>query len=95
MRTNGTDLAELPSADAVLLDLTPRQVVAVAGDRLPDRYRRALRRFRYGPGVHKVDWALDGPIPWTAAACRVAGTVHVGGTLDEVAAAEPTPGAAD
>ncbi len=79
---------ELPPAKAVLLDLTPRQVLAVAGHRLPDRYRRRLGRYRYGPGVFKLDWALAGPIPWRAEACRQAGTVHVGGTLDEVAAAE-------
>jgi phytoene dehydrogenase-like protein len=79
---------ELPSDAAVLLDLTPRQVVAVAGDRLPARYRRGLERYRYGPGVFKVDWALDGPIPWSAPACRRSTTVHVGGTLAEVAAAE-------
>lgn len=58
------DLGELPSASVVVLDLTPRQVLEVAGDRLPHRYRRRLERFRYGPGVFKVDWALDGPVPW-------------------------------
>jgi phytoene dehydrogenase-like protein len=79
---------DLPAARALLLDLTPRQVLRVAGSRLPDRYRRALGRYRYGPGVFKVDWALDGPIPWTAPECRRAGTVHVGGTLEEVAASE-------
>jgi phytoene dehydrogenase-like protein len=81
-------LAELPRADAVLLDLTPRQVVEVAGDSLPGRYRRSLERFRYGPGVFKVDWALDGPIPWTNPDCGLAATVHLGGTLAEVVAAE-------
>jgi phytoene dehydrogenase-like protein len=80
--------AELPPADDVLFDLTPRQVLAIAGDRFPPRYRRRLERFRYGPGVFKVDWALDGPVPWTAEACRDAGTVHLGGTLQEVATAE-------
>jgi phytoene dehydrogenase-like protein len=60
----------------------------MAGSMLPEGYRRHLARYRYGPGVFKVDWALDGPIPWTAEACRMAGTVHAGGTLDEVAAAE-------
>lgn len=72
----------------VLLDLTPRQVIRVAGHRLPTRYRRALARYRYGPGAFKLDWALSGPIPWVAAACRRAGTVHLGGTLDEIARAE-------
>lgn len=76
------------NARAVLLDLTPRQVAEIAGDRLPAGYVRALRRFRYGPGVFKVDYALDGPVPWQAEPCRRAGTVHVGGTLEEVAASE-------
>ena len=79
---------ELDGAGAVLFDVTPRQLLALAGHRLPDRYRRKLARFRYGPGVFKVDWALDGPIPWQAEACRRAGTVHVGGTLEEIAASE-------
>jgi phytoene dehydrogenase-like protein len=82
------DLGQLPTSRATLLDLTPRQVVSVAGHRLPDRYRRALLRYRYGPGVFKVDWALDGPIPWTNEAARGAGTVHVGGTFEEVAESE-------
>jgi phytoene dehydrogenase-like protein len=81
-------LAELPTADAVLLDLTPRQVLAVAGDAVPDRYRRALVRYRYGPGVFKLDLVLDGPIPWANAECSGAATVHLGGTLDEITAAE-------
>jgi phytoene dehydrogenase-like protein len=79
---------DLPPARVVFLEVTPRQVLALAGHRLPGRYRRALGRYRYGPGVFKVDWALAGPIPWRAAACRRAGTVHVGGPLEEVAAAE-------
>jgi phytoene dehydrogenase-like protein len=79
---------DLPSARAVLLDLTPRQVLEVAGDHLPSRYRRVLRRYRYGPGVFKVDWALDEAIPWSAPACRRSATVHVGGTMDEIARAE-------
>jgi len=82
---------EFPDARAVLLDVTPRQVLALAGHRLPGRYKRALARYRYGPGVFKVDWALSGPIPWRAAECRRAGTVHVGGTLEEVAVAERAP----
>jgi phytoene dehydrogenase-like protein len=81
-------LDSLPRARAVLLDVTPRQLVAMAGDRLPPRHRQALERFRYGPGVCKVDWALGGPVPWQAAACREAGTVHLGGTLAEVARSE-------
>jgi len=83
-----TSLSELPPARAVLLDLTPRQVLRIAGDELPARYRAALARYRYGPGVFKVDWALDGPVPWRDEAVAGAGTVHLGGTLAEVAAAE-------
>ena len=81
-------LDDLPPARHVLLDVTPRQLVALAGDRLPARDRAALGRFRYGPGVCKVDWALSGPVPWQAAACQEAGTVHLGGTLAEVARSE-------
>lgn len=72
----------------VLLDVTPRQLLALAGSRLDGRYRRALERYRYGPGVVKVDYALAGPVPWRASECARAGTVHLGGTLDEIAAAE-------
>ncbi len=79
---------ELDGAGAVLMDVTPRQVLDLAGHRLPARYARALRRFRYGPGVFKLDWALDGPIPWRDEDARRAGTVHLGGTLDEIAASE-------
>jgi phytoene dehydrogenase-like protein len=81
-------MRDVPSARAVLFDLTPRQLLAIAGDRLPARFRRTLRRFRYGPGVFKVDWALDGPVPWKADACGRAGTVHLCGTLDEIRASE-------
>jgi phytoene dehydrogenase-like protein len=81
-------LAELPAASAVLLDTSPRTLALLAGDRLPSRYRSALRRFRYGPGVCKVDFALSGPVPWTNPDCRVAGTLHLGGTFEQVAAAE-------
>jgi phytoene dehydrogenase-like protein len=81
-------LDDLPRSRLVLLDLTPRQVLRVAGARLPERYRRALARFRYGPGAFKVDYALSAPIPWRARECAGAGTVHVGGSLEEIAAAE-------
>jgi phytoene dehydrogenase-like protein len=81
-------LAELPSARAVLLDVSPRALDSLAGDRLPDRYRAALRRFRYGPGICKVDFALAGPVPWTSEDCRRAGTLHLGGTFEQIAAAE-------
>jgi phytoene dehydrogenase-like protein len=81
-------LGELDGARAVLFDLTPRQVLAIADSALPPRYRRALGRYRYGPGAFKLDYALDGPVPWTAPECRRAGTVHLGGTLAEIAASE-------
>ena len=79
---------ELPRSRAVLLDVTPRQLVKLAGHRLPPSYVEKLQRFRYGPGVFKVDWALSGPIPWLASACARAGTVHLGGTLEEISASE-------
>lgn len=82
------DLSDVPRARVILLDLTPAQLLAVAGDRLPDRYARRLRRYRYGPGVFKLDWALSGPVPWKDPAVARAGTVHLGGTLAEIAAAE-------
>jgi phytoene dehydrogenase-like protein len=81
-------LADLPPAAATLFDVTPRQLIAIAGDRLPAGYQQRLGRYRHGPGVCKVDFALDGPIPWRAAECLRAGTVHVGGTLAEIASAE-------
>lgn len=81
-------LDDLPPARAVLCDLSPRPFLKVAGHRLPAAYRRRLERFRYGMGVYKIDWALDGPIPWRAAACARAATVHLGGTLDQIAQAE-------
>jgi phytoene dehydrogenase-like protein len=79
------------SAPTVLCDVTPRQLLRLAGDRLPPRYRRGLERFRYGPGVFKLDWALSAPIPWSAPACAEAGTVHLGGTLEEITASERAP----
>ncbi len=82
------DLDELPRAKVTLLDVTPRQLLEMAGGRLPARYRRALGRFRYGPGICKVDWALSGAVPWAAEACRGAPTVHLGGTLEEIARSE-------
>ncbi|MDQ3250118.1 MAG: NAD(P)/FAD-dependent oxidoreductase, partial [Chloroflexota bacterium] len=83
-----TCLDELPTARAIVLDITPRQLLRIAGGRLPVAYRRGLERYRYGPGVFKIDYALSGPVPWRAEACRQAGTVHLGGTLAEIAAAE-------
>ncbi len=81
-------LDELPPARAVLLDVTPRGLLSIAGERLPGAYRDALQRFRYGAGVCKVDFALSGPVPWANDACRRAGTLHLGGTFAEVASSE-------
>ncbi|MEX0152527.1 phytoene desaturase family protein [Microbacterium sp. LMI1-1-1.1] len=86
--TEVTSLDELPPARAVLLDVTPRALVRLAGSRMPSGYRRKLERFRYGGGVAKVDFALSEPVPWTNADVARAGTVHIGGTRAEVAAAE-------
>ena len=81
-------LAELPPARVVIFDTSPTALAAIAGDRLPGRTRRRYEAFRYGPGVFKVDWALDGPIPWTAEGLRRAATVHLGGTAAEIVASE-------
>ena len=81
-------IEELDGTRLILLDLTPRQVMRIAGGRLPPWYQRALERYRYGSAAFKVDWALDGPTPWTAAECARAATVHLGGTLEEIAASE-------
>ena len=78
----------LPRADLVMCDVVPRELLRLAGDRLPERYARRLRSYRHGPGAFKVDWALDGPIPWRSEECRGAGTVHLGGSLDEISASE-------
>lgn len=83
-----TSFDELPPANARLLDITPRQFLRIAGAKLPARYRRTLERYRYGPGSFKVDWALADAIPWRDPACARAGTVHIGGTFDEIAASE-------
>jgi phytoene dehydrogenase-like protein len=83
-----TNMDQVSAGRVVLFDLTPRQLVPIARGQWPDGFTRQLESFRYGPGVFKVDWALDGPIPWRAQACRQAGTVHVGGAFDEVIAAE-------
>jgi phytoene dehydrogenase-like protein len=82
------DLGDLPPADLTLADLSPRQLVSIAKDRLPSEYRARLGRFRYGPGAFKLDWALSSPIPWKNADCARAATVHLGGTLEEIAAWE-------
>lgn len=81
-------LDELPTARAVLCDITPRQLLRIAGHRLSAGFRRKLERYRYGPGAYKIDWALDSPIPWRAAECARAATVHLGGTIEDIAASE-------
>jgi phytoene dehydrogenase-like protein len=81
-------LADLPPARATLFDVTPRQLLAIAGNRLAASYRRQLQRYTYGAGVFKIDYALSEPIPWTAPDCRDAATVHVGGTAEEIARSE-------
>lgn len=81
-------LAQLPRARAVLFDVMPQSFASIAGDALPASYKRQLMRYRYGPGVFKLDWALDGPIPWRDAAARRAGTVHVGPTLEDIMRSE-------
>jgi phytoene dehydrogenase-like protein len=78
----------LPRADVIVADVVPRELLRLARGRLPERYARGLQAYRHGPGAFKVDWALDGPIPWSAAECRCAGTVHLGGSLDEISASE-------
>jgi phytoene dehydrogenase-like protein len=81
-------LRQLPESRVVLFDLTPRQLLKILGNLLPSGYRRNLERFRYGPGIFKIDYALDGPIPWLHPDCEKAGTVHLGGTFREIAQAE-------
>lgn len=86
--TTVDSLERLPGAGAIMFDVTPRQLVKIAGEKLPERYKKRLGRYRYGPGVFKIDYALDGPVPWKAEECRQAATVHLGGTLEEIASAE-------
>lgn len=81
-------LEQLPSAKVFLFDVTPKQLLKIAGNQLPARYRDRLVRYRYGPGVFKIDWALSAPIPWKAPECLQAGTVHLGGTLQEIVLSE-------
>ncbi|MEX2211206.1 MAG: NAD(P)/FAD-dependent oxidoreductase [Gaiellaceae bacterium] len=88
----GSPVDELPRADVVVADVMPRELVRIARGQLPARYESALGRYRHGPGAFKLDWALAGPIPWSAEECRRAGTVHLGGTLAEIAASESRPG---
>src|SRR5688572_30447526 len=84
-------LAQLPKTRVVLADVTPRQLLALGGNRVPAGYRRRLEQFRYGAGVFKMDWALNAPVPWRAKECGRAGTLHLGGTLEEIAASEQAP----
>ena len=88
--TTVRSLAELGDVSVVLCDVTPRQLLAIAGDKLPPIYRRKLEGYRYGPGVYKLDWALSGPIPWKSPECARSATVHVGGTVEEIAESERT-----
>jgi phytoene dehydrogenase-like protein len=81
-------LCELPPSRVILCDITPRQLLEIAGNRLPSGYQRQLRRYRYGLAAFKLDWALGGPIPWRAADCLRSITVHLGGSFDEIAASE-------
>ena len=83
-----TSLDELPESRVVLLDVTPRQFLKIAGGRTPASYRRKLEKFRYGMGSFKIDWALSQPVPWKAPECGLAGTVHLGGSLDEISESE-------
>ena len=84
----GSAVDELPRADLVLADVAPRELVRLARGRLPLRYEQALLRYRHGPGAFKLDWALDGPIPWRAESCRRSATVHLGGSFEEIAVSE-------
>lgn len=81
-------LDQLPSSNAVIFDVTPKQLLEIAGHKFSSSYSSKLQKYRYGMGVFKVDWALDGPIPFTAKECRTAGTVHLGNTIEEIAASE-------
>jgi len=81
-------LKDLPSAKAFLFDVSPKQLLDIAGESFSGFYRRQLKNYRYGAGVFKVDWALDGPVPFTAAECREAGTVHIGGSIADIVHSE-------
>ncbi|HJR44060.1 MAG TPA: NAD(P)/FAD-dependent oxidoreductase [Actinomycetota bacterium] len=83
-----TSLKQLQESRCVLFDVSPRQMLQIASDELPSRYAGRLSKFRHGPGIFKIDWALDGPVPWANPECGDAGTVHLGGTLEEMAASE-------
>ena len=82
------DLGQVAQAKAVLCDITPRQLLKISGERLSEAEQHRFENYRYGPGVFKMDWALDGPIPWNSPNCRRAGTIHIGGSFEEIAASE-------
>ena len=84
------EVTQLPESDLILADITPRQLLRIAGSQLPSRYCKRLERFRYGPGAFKIDYALSAPIPWTARECSRAATVHIGGSLEEIVESERT-----
>ncbi|MCX5770671.1 MAG: NAD(P)/FAD-dependent oxidoreductase [Candidatus Hydrogenedentes bacterium] len=86
-----SDARDLPPADVYLFDVTPRQLLQFAGDLLPQSYRRRLARYRYGPGVFKMDWVLSAPVPWAAGKCRNAGVIHLGGNLEDIRESEREP----
>jgi len=83
-----TTMEDLPAAKAYLFDTSPSALATIAGERLPESYRRRLHKFRHAPGIFKIDYALDGPVPWKAEECRAAGTVHLGGGIDEIVISE-------
>jgi phytoene dehydrogenase-like protein len=86
--THVKSLKALPTSRVVLFDLTPRQILQMLFDQLPPSYRWELQKYRYGPGVFKVDWALNSPIPWKSPACAQAATVHLGGSAEEIIESE-------
>ena len=83
-----TSLKELPKTKIILCDITPKQLVAIAGDKLEKKYIQSMNKFRYGAGIFKIDWALNGPVPWLSKDCHKAGTIHLGGTSLEIARSE-------
>ena len=83
-----TNIEALPTADAYIFDTSPSALANIAGDRLPIGYAKRLRRYRHGAGIFKIDYAMNEPVPWSNADCRRAGTVHIGGTIDEIALSE-------
>jgi phytoene dehydrogenase-like protein len=91
LNTPVANLNETGVADAIVCDISPRQLHRIAGDRMPTAFDKKLQNYKYGPGAYKIDWALSEPVPWKAADCARAATVHIGGTLEEIAASEAAP----